>query len=59
VEMLRDHHAFDRWGFYQKIWMPLLRLLGVTHREVAEHQQRSLERLREEVSSGEMTATMS
>jgi acyl-[acyl-carrier-protein] desaturase len=62
VETLRDHHSFDRWGFFVKVWMPLLKLLGVTRQEVAEYQRLSLERIRDQgepVSSGETTATRS
>jgi len=46
VESLRDHHSFDRWGFFLKVWMPLLKLLGVTRREFAEYQRRCIERIK-------------
>ena len=53
VETLRDHHSFDRWGFFLKVWMPLLNLLGVTRREFAEYQRQALEQARERGRSGE------
>jgi acyl-[acyl-carrier-protein] desaturase len=59
VASLGDHNSFDRWGFFLKVWMPLLKQLGVTRREFAEYQRRGFDEMRGQVSSGEMTATRS
>jgi acyl-[acyl-carrier-protein] desaturase len=59
VETLRDHHSFDRWGFFLKVWMPLLKQLGVTRQEFAEYQQRAFDQTREQINSGETKATRS
>jgi acyl-[acyl-carrier-protein] desaturase len=59
VAALRDHHSFDRWGFFLKVWTPLLKYLGVTRREFADYQRRSLKQMHEQINSGETTATTS
>ncbi|OJH34955.1 acyl-ACP desaturase [Cystobacter ferrugineus] len=50
VETLRMHNSFNRWGFFLKVWMPLLKLLGVSRQEFGEYQRRALDQIRDQAS---------
>jgi acyl-[acyl-carrier-protein] desaturase len=50
VETLRMHNSFNRWGFFLKVWMPLLKLLGVSRQEFGEYQRRALDQMRDQAS---------